>query len=163
MRKAAAIVVGLSMLMGVGSSVEAGGQQGPYKVAPNYDKYPQDNPKIALASAVKAIELGQIDYLLAHLVDPTFVSKRVQEFRSQITQNLSEDDKALLAFDRLVKETLDHFKADPSAVKELQQFARSGEWQTTDNSAEAKLASVPTRRVFMTKVQQLWYLENKQK
>jgi hypothetical protein len=69
----------------------------------------------------------------------------------------------LLAFDRLVAETAEHFKADPIAVKELQQFARSAEWETKDGTAEAQVKSVPGRRVFMKKVQDRWYLEDRQK
>lgn len=164
MRNVAGITVGVSVLLGLWGSVEAQEKLViHYGVPANYDKFPQDNPKVALASAVKTIELGQIDYLLAHLADPTFVSKRVEEYRVQIRQDLKEDAKMLLAFDRLVQETRDHFKADPAAVKELQQFARSGEWETRDDSAEAKLASIPTRRVFMKKIQPLWYLEDRQK
>jgi hypothetical protein len=164
MRRAVGVVFGVGMLIGGWGAAEA--QEKliiRYGVPATYDKYPQDNPKGALASVVKAIELGQIDYLVAHLADPGFVDKRVGEFRSQVTEDLKEDAKTLLAFDRLVKETTEHFKADPAAVKELQQFARSGEWTVQNDAAEAKVASVPTRHVFMKKSQQLWYLEDRQK
>ena len=124
MRKAVGVVVVVTGLIGVWGSVEAGEKVVlRYRIPANYDKYPQDKPNVALASAVKAIELGQIDYLLAHLVDPAFVDKRVEEYRTQVKAAVSDDSKTLLAFDRLVNETKDHFKADPAAVKELQQFA----------------------------------------
>jgi len=132
-----------------------------FRIPANTDKYPRDKAEVALASAVKAIELGEIDYLLAHLVDPAFVDKRVQEYRDNIKQDVKDEGKTLLAFDRLVKETRDHFKGDPGIVKELQQFAKAGTWETTDNTAEAKLPALPARRVFMKKVQGQWYLENR--
>ena len=163
MRKAVGLVAAIG-LIGFWGSVEAGEKLVlRYRIPANYDKYPQDKPNVALASAVKAIELGQVDYLLAHLADPACVDKRVEQYRAQVKANVPAEGKTLLAFDRLVNETKDHFKADPGAVKELQQFARSATWDTKDNSAEAQLPSVPARRVFMKKIQQLWYLEDRQK
>ena len=164
MRIVVGMLVAVCLLVGVRES--AGGGEKlvlRYRIPANYDKYPQNKPDIGLKSAVKAIELGQIDYLLAHLADPVFVDKRVQEYRAQIKEDIKDEGKTFLAFDRLVNETRDHFKADPGAVRELQQFARLGTWETRDNVAEAQLASVPARRVFMKKIEQLWYLEDRQK
>jgi hypothetical protein len=133
-----------------------------FRIIADYDKYPQDKPNVALASVVKAIQLDRIDYLLAHLADPAFVDKRVQEYKAQVTQNLSDEGKTLLAFDRLVTETGAHFKADPTIVKDLQQFAKSAEWETKDSTAEAQWKGNPARRVFMKKINPKWYLEDRQ-
>jgi hypothetical protein len=155
------IVIGL---IGVWGSADAGEKVVlRYRIPANYDRYPQEKPNVALASTVKAIELGQVDYMLAHLADPAFVDKRVEQYRAQVKGDVPEESKTLLAFDRLVNETKDHFKDDPTIVKELQQFARSATWDNKDSSAEAQLSSVPAHRVFMKKIQQLWYLEDRQK
>ncbi|HEV3084092.1 MAG TPA: hypothetical protein VGY66_30190, partial [Gemmataceae bacterium] len=146
MRGFISVVVGISVAVGVWGQADAGEKLVlRYRIPANYDKYPQDKPNTALSSAVKAIELGQIDYLLAHLADPAFVDKRIQEYRAQVAQTVKDEGKTLLAFDRLVSETRDHFKGDPALVKELQQFARSGTWETKDNAAEAHLATIPSR------------------
>ncbi|HEV3448581.1 MAG TPA: hypothetical protein VG099_28345, partial [Gemmataceae bacterium] len=50
-----------------------------YGVLLNQQNYPQEDPKQALASVVKAIDRQRIDYLLAHLADPDFVDERVKE------------------------------------------------------------------------------------
>jgi hypothetical protein len=164
MRGFVSMLVGVCVAVGVWGQADAGEQLVlRYRIPANYDKYPQDKPNAALTSAVKAIELGQIDYLLAHLADPAFVDKRIQEYRAQVAQTVKDEGKTLLAFDRLVSETRDHFKGDPALVKELQQIAKAGSLETKDNSAEAQLATIPSRRVFVKKVQQLWYLEDRQR
>ena len=48
-------------------------------------------------------------------------------------------------------------------VKELRDFARSGEWEGDEQKSSAKLKTSPTRRVFMKKIQDRWFLENRQK
>jgi len=162
MRGVVGLLVGFVLIVSFWSGAAAGEKLVlRYRIPANYDKYPQDKPNVALVSAVKAIELGQIDYLLAHLADPAFVDKIVQEYRDKIKQDVKDEGKTLLAFDRLVNETKEHFKGDPGIVKELQQFAKSGVWETKENMAEATLPAVPARRVFMKKVQGQWYLEDR--
>jgi hypothetical protein len=138
-----------------------------YRIPANYEKYPQDTPAKALASVVKAVELGQIEYLLAHLADPAFVDRRVDEYKAQhshlVKEKAREDGRILLAFERLTNETRDHFKGEPGLVKELQRFAQKGEWETKDGIAVAQLKSIPTRRVFMKEIQKRWYLEDRQR
>src|SRR5271167_1104851 len=106
MRGVVGVLIGVSVAVGVWGHATAGENLVlRYRIPANYEKYPQDKPNAALTSTVKAIELGQIDYLLAHLADPAFVDKRIQEYRAQVTQDVKEESKTLLAFDRLVSET----------------------------------------------------------
>ena len=42
-------------------------------------------------------------------------------------------------------------------------FRPEGDWKADDKTASASLKSVPERKVFMRKVQNSWFLENKQK
>jgi hypothetical protein len=160
-------VIGILVLVSLGAAAWSQGDSGEpvqrFGIPANPDKYPQNKPDVALSSAVKAVELGKIDYLLAHLVDPVFVDKHVQEYRGQINRDLKEQARTLLAFERFVDETRDHFRSDPGILKELSQFARAGKWDVKDSSAEATVASIPGRHVFMKKFQQGWVLENRQK
>ena len=66
-------------------------------------------------------------------------------------------------FDELVRETKTKLADYPASVKELERFAKEGEWQDTKDSAVAKLKDVKERQVYMKKVGNRWYFENKQK
>ena len=141
--------------------------QAPSKLAKRYgldvnlNQFPQKTPKDSVESIANAIEGNRVDYLLAHLADPEFVDKRVGEYTKALVG--SDEAKTSLAFDRLVKETALFYKTDPLLVKELREFARSGEWEGDDQKATAKVKTVPTRRVFLKKIEDRWFLENRQK
>lgn len=120
-----------------------------YGVDPELDFFPQDSPKSALESVLKAIERKRIAYLLAQLADPNFVDERVKSYNGN--------------FDELVNETTKKLKDDPAALKELHRFLKEGEWEGGDGTASAKLKDVKDRRVFMRKIGDRWYLENRMK
>jgi hypothetical protein len=112
--------------------------------------YPQPTAKETLASVIKAMDDGKIDYLLAHLADPDFVDKRVKEVYGG-------------KFDELVKETNMKLADNPASIKELRRFLKEGEWQGADATASVKLKDVTDRQVFLRKVGDRWFLENRQK
>ncbi|HEV3116420.1 MAG TPA: hypothetical protein VGY58_05165 [Gemmataceae bacterium] len=121
-----------------------------YGVLLNQQTYPQEDPKQALASVVKAIDRQRVDYLLAHLADPDFVDERVKEVYGG-------------NFDELVKETTTKLKDNPTEAKLLERFLKEGEWDAKENTATASLKDVKDRQVFVKKVGKSWYLENRQK
>jgi hypothetical protein len=134
-----------------------------YGLVVNATIYPQESPTQALASVVKAIQNGRIDYLLAQLADPEFVDRRVAEYRSDLVG--PADARTILAFDRLVKETAEHFREDPLLVKELQKFIRAEKeaWEVDEDKATGKLKELPGRHVFLKKIQDRWFLENRRR
>src|SRR5262249_47654862 len=146
MRVVVAVLVGLVGVAAV--CARQAGEKAPrrYLIDADLEQYPQDTPEKALKSAVKAIDGRKIDYLLAQLADPEFVDRRVEEYKADFGEKVKEESRAVLAFDKLVKETAAHFRDDPSSVKELQRFAREGEWETGGNKASAKLKDLPARR-----------------
>jgi hypothetical protein len=119
-----------------------------YNIEANLEAYPQDDPKTTLGSVIKAIESKNIDYLLAQLADPKFVDQRVR----------LHDGK----FDEFVKETTDHLAADPTLLKQLKRILKSGEWQIEDTTASAFLKDNKDKRVYLKKIGQWWYFENRQ-
>jgi hypothetical protein len=127
----------------------------------NENRYSQKTPEEALKSVILAIDSKKIDYLVAHLADPNFVDTRVKEYAK--SQTGDDDARTFRAFARLVQETTDHFLEDPLLIKELKLFAKEGEWKADDASATASVKTLPDRRVFMRKVQNRWFLENRQK
>ncbi len=151
----------------IGVLAVAAGQEGAdpnakrYGFDVNEGRYTQKTPEDALKSVIAAIESKKTDYLVAHLADPAFVDARIKEYVK--TQTGSDEARTFRAFSRLVQETRDHFLEDPLLVKELKLFAKEGKWKTDEKSASAGLKNVPDRQVYMRKIHNRWYLENKQK
>lgn len=113
------------------------------------DLFAQDSPKHALESVLRAIERKRITYLMAQLADPRFVDERVKSYNGD--------------FDALVNETTKKLRDDPASVKELYRFLKEGEWEGGDDTASVKLKDVKDRRVFMRKIGDRWFLENRMK
>jgi hypothetical protein len=113
------------------------------------DNYPQNSPKACLGSVIKAIDARRIDYLLAQLADPQYVDARVKGLDGN--------------FREMVKETTERLAADPTIVRELRRFLSSGDWEEGEEAASAKLKDVKNRAVFLKKINDRWYFENRQK
>jgi hypothetical protein len=147
MRKGAqAMTVMMALAMSGAAAQNTAGSR--YNVDPDLDTYPQKTAKECLESVVKAIGGGQIDYLLAQLADPQFVDMRVQSLGS---------------FKELVRETTTRFAEDPAAVQELRRFLKDGQWEDGEETSVVKLKDVKNRAVFLRKLKDRWYLENRQK
>jgi hypothetical protein len=145
-------VLGVVLIWVAGVLAQAPDEAPPkrYGIEANLRDYPQETPKETLASVLRAIEKGRINYLLAHLADPTFVDQRVKQVYGG-------------NFDELVRETNDKLTGNPDAVKELNRFLKDGEWEAAETTAAVKLKDVKDRQVFFRKIGQRWYLENRQK
>ena len=123
--------------------------------------YPQKTPKEALTSIVKAIDQQRVDYLLAQLADPIYVDAQVAEYRPQFAKN-KPDARTFLAFDRLVQDTVAYYLSDPLLVRELRLFARDGAWEVNDDAATGVHKDVPARKMFLRRIGERWFLENRQ-
>jgi len=119
-----------------------------FGVEADLDVYPQDTPKAALASVVKAVDARRFSYLAAQLADPDAVDKRVQEPGG---------------FDHYVKLVGDRFTDDPEAVRELRRFASEGEINESGDAATVSHKEIKGRQVFLRKVGGRWFLEDRQK
>jgi hypothetical protein len=146
------LALGILVLCVVGLLAQEGKEAPPrrYGIEANLRDYPQETPKETLASVLRAIERGRINYLLAHLADPAFVDKRVKEVYGG-------------DFEELVRETSRKFADNPAAVKELGRFLKEGEWEGGDTTASVKLKDLKDRQVLFRKIGSRWYLENRQK
>jgi hypothetical protein len=130
-----------------------------YTYEVNEDSYPQKTPADTLKSAVKAIKANRFDYLMAQLADPPFVDKKVADYKAQYKGDAKA--RTVLAFERLVKETTQHFQDDPLLLQELQQYAKDAEWKMEEQTAVATLKTIPGQSVHMHKVGSRWFLENR--
>src|SRR5262245_18921656 len=107
--------------------------------------YPQATAKEALASALKAIDDKKVDYLVAHLADPTFVDDRVKRVYAGKFEEQVQDTKARL---------------DPATVKQLKRFAKDGKWEVGKASATVTLEDVGDKVVRLVKKDDRWYLSH---
>ncbi len=122
--------------------------------------FSQKTPEEALQSIVKAIDTRRVDYLLAHLADPKFVDERVKEYLP--FQKGTDEAKKIFAFDRLIRETVVHFQEDPILVKELRLYLKDADWDVKEDIASGTLKTPSPRKVFFRKLEERWFLENRQ-
>lgn len=133
-----------------------------YTYEVDLEAYAQKTPQETLKSVVKAIGTKKIDYLLAHLADPEYVDARVDKYKKLIPKG-NEPGKALLAFKRLVQETEEYFLEDPEQIQQLRRFAKEGDWKMDEATSVASIKGLVGRHVFMKKVRDRWFLENRQR
>lgn len=124
MRTAVAVAVGL-VAAGVATAQEPPPPR--YGVELNARGVPQGSPKEALASALRQLELGRYEYLLAHLLDPATVDARVAERARSLAAAAENDLRALR----------NRQKADPLAYTAEQRLPDNPELFNARVAAEA--------------------------
>ena len=177
----------------------------PDEVPPRYGlpykpkAYPQATPKQALQSVITAADGGDVNYLVAHLLDPVFVDARVEDRAKQVEPEVGARlsavrdaqlksaslvpaearvpvDPALFrarvaadaraqAFAHVVRGVQAKMADDPEAMKDLRRFNSAGTFPdagATDVVAKVGLPDVKDRAVFMKKIGDRWYVENRQ-
>ena len=159
--------------------------------------YPQETTKKALGSVIMAAERGDTNYLVAHLLDPSFVDSRIAErfrqFEPVVMDELTRlreyqrnhpddtpssarlpdelpkfqarvaEEARVRAFSQLSRDVREKLVDDPEVLKDLRRFYRSGTFpEAGDNSAKVGLPDVKDRAVFLKKIGDRWYIENRQ-
>jgi hypothetical protein len=148
MRVGLALLFGLAFaggLLAADGAVKAGAR---YGLEPDLAAYPQDAPKAALNSVLKAADAGKFDYLTAQLADPSFIDARIKLLFGGSFQEQVKDTRARL---------------DSVALKELRRFLSDGEWMIGDAEASARLKDVSDRAVALRKIDGRWFLEHASK
>ncbi len=156
-------ILAFVILCSASSAQDEGKKKSPRRFGFDYDDitFPQQTPKEAMTSIAKALERKKVDYLLAQLADPAHVDYWVDQYKDDFTLG-KEEAKRLLAFDRLARETTVYFQNDPLIVKDLRAFAKQAEWKEEDGFAIGTVETIPARKVFLKKIGDRWFLENKQ-
>lgn len=121
--------------------------------------YAQKTPQEAVTSIVRALDRNRYDYLMAHLADPRFVDPRVKAIMKDITQG-SEEGRAIVAFDKLVKEIKDHFLEDAALIREMRLFAAQADWDVEGDRAVGVNPQLQGRQVVLRRIEDRWFLEN---
>lgn len=123
--------------------------------------YPQKTPQETMKSIVRALDRKRIDYLLAQLADPAYIDRQVADYKSFFPRG-TEASRVFLAFDRLRRETETYYREDPQLLRELRLFARDAAWDAGEEIATGTTKSVPARKVFLRKIGERWFLQNRQ-
>ena len=118
-----------------------------YDLEANFESYAQGTPKEALGSVLKAIDRGRYDYLVAHLMSPELVDRRIKETKT--------------TFAMVVNDVQTRIADDPEALKELRKFFVSGEFSENGDMGTSKLKDVKTRTVNFKKIGKRWFMENR--
>jgi hypothetical protein len=123
--------------------------------------YPQKTPEETMGSIARAVDRQRVDYLLAQLADPLYVDYWVDRYKADVTKG-RDDGKRLVAFERLTRETIGYYQDDPLIVRDLRIFAKEGKWEEKDDLAIGSADKVPARKIFLRKIGERWFLENRQ-
>jgi hypothetical protein len=116
-----------------------------YGVALDAKAYPQATAKEALSSVLKAVADKKVDYVVAHLADPSFVDDRVKRVYGGKFAEQVDDTRARL---------------DPFVQKQLKRFLDEGKWDAGKAEATVTLDGSKDRRVKLVKKGDRWYLAN---
>jgi hypothetical protein len=125
------------------------------------ETFSQQSPEKTMQSIAKALDRKKVDYLLAHIADPGFVDYWVNRYKTDFTQG-SEEGKRLLAFERLVTETNQYYANDPLIIRDLRKFAKEAKWAEEGDTAVGTVEGIAARKVYLRKIGERWFLENKQ-
>jgi hypothetical protein len=142
MRIGGGVLLGLAGVLALAADARA---EKRYGVAEDLKTFPQATPREALASALKAIDVGKLDYLLAQLAEPEFVDDRVKRLYGG-------------RFEAQVQDTRD--RLDPGTVKLLRRFLKDGEWDVGKSEATVRLKGHRDRLVRLARAGGRWYLEH---
>jgi hypothetical protein len=109
--------------------------------------YPQDSPKAVLKSAVATIERDRVDYLAAHLLDPTFIDARISDSKIPI--------------ETIVKSIRDKHKDGPDLIKDMKKILEKGEFvETGADAATASHPEIKDRKLYFKKIGTRWFIKN---
>src|SRR5262249_44071087 len=145
MRVVLALLLGVACAAGLSAEEKEPAKR--HGIAADLKTYPQDTPKEALASLLKAIEDKRIDYLMAQLADPELVDRRRKETGGK--------------FPDLVADATDKLVHDPGTAKRLQRYLKEGSWDIGDTQAVVTLKDDKERGVHLVKRDGRWFWENR--
>src|SRR5258708_4733067 len=121
MRMAVICCFSLACISGLFGQAPKEGNVKRFGIEADLENYPQKTPQGAFSSVLKALQNNKIDYLLAQLADPDYVSNRVQMVHNG-------------KFEEMVSETRERFGNDPGIIKKLRRFSDEGTWEIQEAS-----------------------------
>ena len=117
-----------------------------FGITPDLETYPQGTAKQTLQSIAKALDRKRIEYVLAHLTDPSFVDEKVDSLGGK--------------FDVLVQQTADHLNEDPKKTQLFRKFLTAGEVTESGTTAKVTHKDAPGRQVTLRQIEGRWFIQN---
>jgi hypothetical protein len=115
-------------------------------VTPSYDNYPQGNPKETAASILRALNRERFDYLVAHLIEPSFVDERIK-----ITKAKPQE---------VIDSVRNRFLDDPATLKNLKKILGEGNITEDADKATVTFGEVKGLEVHLVKLGERWFIRN---
>ncbi|MSR33093.1 MAG: hypothetical protein EXR99_16510 [Gemmataceae bacterium] len=109
--------------------------------------FPQSNPKELQLSLLKALGEKRIDYLLAHLVDPSYVDERITRVYEGRFEGQFEETRSKLE--------------NPPLKGEFEKILKEGKMEATAATAVLRLPALPEREIHFAFKGGKWYLLNR--
>lgn len=145
--------------------------------------YPQDSPKNALYSVLRAMDKDRYDYLVAHLLEPGYVNEQLAIgyplFEKQAREIVEKEQLARKGFDRefivnrirdlanqknvdnLVQRIRTKIDNDPEVLRDFKRMLREGSFEDAGETSVGKLKDAKDRALYFKRVGDRWYVENK--
>jgi hypothetical protein len=139
-----------------------------YGVAAETELYPQTSPKTAMISINKAFQRNRIDYLLAHLLEPSFVDDKVVQFyriKFGKTPELDRDSpnyemRIKEAFADFMREANKHMTDEPKQSGYLMKLLKEGTIEEGGTTAKVTHKDVPNLALSLRQVDGRWFMMN---
>lgn len=123
-------------------------ESGRFGIALDEASFPQNSPENLRKSLLKAINSDKIEYMLAHLADPSFIDKNVREVHEG-------------NFAKQVAETREKLKKGLKSP--LESLLKEGKLNASEKSASLKDPALKDFIITMKLENNKWYMENNKK
>jgi hypothetical protein len=140
-----------------------------FGVAAEPEVFPQDAPKPLLSSIQKALERKRIDYLIAHLLDPTFSERKIDEYYRQRFGRSRDEDAELsreqrdqrerAALELFVAEVSQHMAAEQKQTLTFLRLLKDGMVEESGTMATVRLPNSPLT-LGLRLIDGKWYMIN---
>lgn len=112
-----------------------------FGVVPNFEFYPQNTPRAALATAIKLLEAKRYDYFLAHIVDAEVLGAKIADRAGKIEPDV---EKQLLAKRDEQKRSPEPVNARDRVPIEPKEFSAAVRAEAIDRSFRYVVADLKT-------------------
>lgn len=134
------------------------------------ESYPQDSPKQLLASLRKAFERKRVDYVLAHLLDPVFADRKMEQYYQQRFGKSRAEDRELTreqlderekkALELFVAEVNDHLSMEPKQSQIFFRLLKDGMVEESGTMATVSHPSAGGLKLSLRLMGGQWFLLN---
>ena len=139
-----------------------------FGVPAELDLYPHSSPKQLLVSIGKTLQRSRTDYLLAHLLEPSFGDAKVAQFyRARFNKSQAEerehpdyDKRIKQAFEDFIKEVEQHMVNEPKETAQLQRLLKDGNVEEAGTTAKVTHKDVPNLVLSLRQTEGRWYMLN---